>query len=114
MKTLNQSASKRNEAMAATRIATQLRRMLPILPSAILFRGWMGGYREGQGCASYAFMIFSRVIGRSVEEEVLLILLFWRSDVFEAISMSAQVGKAHVELQNELKLRRRNVLSKHT
>ena len=36
MKTLNHKASKMNEAMAATRIATQLSLMLLILPSAVV------------------------------------------------------------------------------
>ena len=65
MKTLNQSASKRNEAMAATRIATQLSLMLLILPSAKLSRDFREAYSEGRGCASQAFMILSSVMGRS-------------------------------------------------
>jgi hypothetical protein len=56
---------------------------------------------------------FVEVIGRSVDEEVLLIWLFRRSDVFEVIFDVGSGGENHVELQNELKLRRRNVLSKH-
>src|SRR5258707_6700390 len=65
MKTLNHKASKINEAMAATRIATQLSLMLLILPSAILSRGFREAYSGGEGCASYACMILSRVMGRS-------------------------------------------------
>src|SRR5882724_9631936 len=56
MKTLNHKASKINEAMAATRIATQLSLMLLILPSAILSRGFREAYSGGQGCASQACM----------------------------------------------------------
>jgi len=63
----------------------------------------MGGYREGQGCASYAFVIFSRVIGRIVEEEVSLIWLFQRGDVFEGIFDVDAGGEAHCRTSNGLK-----------
>jgi hypothetical protein len=65
MKTLNHSASNRNEAIAAIRIATQFSRTLLILPSTKLSRVMVGAYSEGGGCATQAFMILSSVIGRS-------------------------------------------------
>ena len=48
MKMLNQSASNRNEAIAATRIATQLSRMLLILPSIKLSRCWWEHIAKGK------------------------------------------------------------------
>src|SRR5258705_6491757 len=65
MKTLNHNASKIKEAMAATRIATQLSLMLLILPSAKLFPDFREAYSGGVGCASQACMILSSVMGRS-------------------------------------------------